>query len=154
MRAFRYHLAVLLKRAEHRERALQLDLARLQERLAAADERLAALRAAQERLRARWRELHAAELDLRALEALGAELGRTDAVLARAAQARRELGALADSVRAELVEAARTCKVYENHRRRLGKEHYRAELAAETKRLDELANARRRGRQAPEEGGG
>jgi len=152
MRAFRYRLAAVLKRAQHIEQILQIELARLQDQLARALHRLDALHHARDRLHTRLRLLQRPpapdrEADLHAdrlarLLSLERQLEQLDDALVRAAFLRRELEHRVAAARSRLLDASRSRQVFENHRDGLARTHRRAELAAETKRLDELATTR------------
>jgi len=152
MRAFRYRLAAVLKRAQHAEQILQIELARLQDQLADAIQRLHALHRLRDDFHARLRHLHsephasrsqaARSVDLGRVVSLRRQLERLDEALERADLLRRQLEDGVAAARARLLDAARSRQVFENHRDGLARVHRRGELAAETKHLDELANAR------------
>ncbi len=155
MRAFHYRLSVVLRRARHREQALQIEVARLENQLEDAARRAQALRASRDRLRARLRSLHArssspvrvpqasaSPLDIGRVLALRRDLDRIDEALARAAALRRAIEQHIAAARERLLDAARSRQVFENHRDAAARTHVHAERAAETKRLDDLTGAR------------
>ncbi len=152
MRAFRYRLAAVLKRAQHAEQILQIELARLEDQLADAIQRLHTLRRLRDDFHARLRRLQSGprpspsqvphSVDLARVVSLRRQLERLDEALARAALLRRQLEERVAAARARLLDAARSRQVFENHRDGQARIHRRGELAAETKHLDELANAR------------
>ena len=161
MRAFRYRLSAALKRAQHIEQLLQIDLARLQNHLADALRRLDRLHRLRSQIHARLRILQAAsaedprpagdprpaeEMNLERVALLHRQVEQLDEALASAAQMRRELERRVSAARDHLLEAARSRRVFESHRDDLARSHRRAELAAETKHLDELG-AQRQGAQ-------
>ncbi|UCC67878.1 MAG: flagellar FliJ family protein [Armatimonadota bacterium] len=151
MRAFRYRLSAALKRAQHIEHLLQIDLARLQRHLADALRRLHRLHRLRNQIHARLRVLQAAtppggsppagpanEVNLERVALLHRQLEQLDEALTSAAHMRRELERRVSAARDHLLEAARSRRVFESHRDNLARSHHRAELAAETKHLDEL----------------
>jgi len=142
MRPFRYRLAAVLKRAHHIERTLQMNLARLEAELQRIELRLGRLRAARDSLHRRLRALHADDLDLGRVNALRTDLDQVDSVLDRVQHARRALQERIAAARERLLQAARERQSFEKHRDGLAQRHRRAEIAAETKRLDDLATVR------------
>lgn len=151
MRAFRYRLAAVLARAEHREQVLQAELVRLQEHLDAAARHLETLRRGRDEARGRLLELQRDEVQLQRVGAVRHDLDRTEVLLGGAAALHQELTKDVESTRQRLLEAARARRMLENHRDQLSQRHRRTELAAETKHLDELGTARSSGRRrAPE----
>lgn len=142
MRAFRYRLAPVLRRAEHAEHARQIELAQAQRDLDAATARLERLAAAQDQLRARLRALQQGALDVRRLSGLRAELDQLDGLALHGRAVRAELAGRLEATRERLLEAARTRRKYERHRSTLAREHRRAELARESRQLDELGTQR------------
>lgn len=171
MRAFRYRLATVLKRAQHAEQILQIELARLQDHLADAIQRLRTLRRLRDDFHTRLRHLQSGgppallsqpahprqvgavrptfAVDLDRVVSLRRQLEQLDKALDRAALLRRELEETIAAARARLLDAARSRQTFENHRDGQARTHHRGELAAQTKHLDELANARFAARMAP-----
>ena len=139
MRAFRYRLAPALKRAQHVEQTLQIEVARLQEELDYAIGRLKSLDRIRRALHRRLRGLHEEDVDLGGVALLRRDLDRVDGLLARAALLRQEVEQRVAATRERLLEAARHRQQLENHRDDLAQRHRRGELAAETKHLDDLA---------------
>jgi flagellar export protein FliJ len=157
MRAFRYRLAAVLAKAAHAERLVQIELARVLETLAQVEREFESLGEVRGELESHARELvgNAPDgVEVARLQAVQDELDGLDALMSRVRKARCELESQVESARETLVRAARWRQVLENHRRGLAEEHRRAELAAETKHLDELGSRGRRGIMAEREGDG
>lgn len=142
MRAFRYRLAPMLKRAQHTEQSLQVEVARLDQSLAQARRRWKHLRRRHERLQARLRTLQSGEIDLARLSALGRETESVEHLLDQAAHTREEVEAQLEATRRELLEAVRARQVLEHHRDMLAQRHHREEMAGENRLLDELSTTR------------
>lgn len=142
MRAFRYRLAPALKRAQYAERVLQMELTRLEDQLHRVDLRLKRLRSVRDALRRRLRALHGEDVDLGRVNLARQDLDQVDSLLQRAARARRDLEDRISAARDRLLQAARERQNFEKHRDGLAQHHRRAELAADTKRLDDLATLR------------
>lgn len=142
MRAFRYRLAAVLKRAEHAEQRLQVELARLQEELSRTCRQLQALGRLREALRVRLRALHGGEVDLSLLQEVRRDLDRADVLLEAAARLRRSQEERLEALQERLLAAARERQRFEKHRDSLADRHRRAEQAAEAKQLDEIGTAR------------
>jgi flagellar export protein FliJ len=141
MRAFRYHLAPLLKRAQHAEQRLQIDLAQRQNELLRARQHLASLQRLQLALHVRLRHLQAGDIDLPRSHAVARDLQRIDALLARADRLCSTLEQAIDHTRQRLLHAARSRQLFESHRDTLARLHRQAESTAEAKLLDELATS-------------
>jgi len=142
MRAFRYRLSPVLKRAQHLEQSLQVELARLDEALSQATRRGERLRLLHDRLQARLRTLQRGELDLPRLSALGRETEYVEQLVEEAARTREEIGAQLATTRQELLEAVQARQVLEHHRDMLAQRHHREQMAGENRLLDELSTTR------------
>jgi flagellar biosynthesis chaperone FliJ len=139
MRAFRYRLAPALKRAEHLEHRLQMELARQEHELSRAARHLHILDKLRQALTARVRQLRDGEVDLVRLEDMEHELEQVAALLARAERVRGEVESRVQQTRGRLIEAARSRQLLESHRDGQAQHHRRSEQAAENKQLDDLA---------------
>ena len=142
MRAFRYRLAAVLKRAEHAEQRLQVEVARLQEELSRTRRQMQEMARLREALRVRLRALHGGEVDLSLLQEVRRDLDRADGLFEQAARLRRSQEERMEALRERLLAAARERQRFEKHRDSLAGRHRRAELAAETKQLDEIGASR------------
>jgi len=142
MRAFRYRLAAVLKRAEHAEQRLQVEVARLQEELSRTRRQMEELSRLREALRVRLRALYGGEVDLSLLQEVRRDLDRADGLFEEAARLRRNQEERMEALRERLLAAARERQRFEKHRDSLAGRHRRAELTAETKQLDEIGAAR------------
>lgn len=142
MRAFRYRLAAVLKRAEHAEQRLQVEVARLQEELSRTRRQMQEMARLREALRVRLRALHGGEVDLSLLQEVRRDLDRADVLFEQAARLRRSQEERMEALRERLLTAARERQRFEKHRDSLAGRHRRAELAAETKQLDEIGASR------------
>ena len=142
MRAFRYRLAPVLKRAQHHEQSLQVELARLDEALSQATRRDRRLRFLHGRLQQRLRTLQRGELDLARLSALGREIESVEQLIEEAARAREEVASQLATTRQKLLEAVQARQVLDHHREMLAQRHHREQMAGENRLLDELATTR------------
>jgi len=158
MNAFRYRLAALLSRAEHRERMLQIDVARRQEELAELDHQLGSTRTVQRELQARVRDAFRAtrgqhaSVDLGPLQTLQQAMDDVEELEAHIMGLRRCVIEQLAEMRQRLLDAARSRRTLEKHRGDLAERHRRAASSAETKQLDELAANSRRGEAARMQG--
>jgi len=147
MRAFRYRLAAVLSRAQHTERVLQIELARQQDELDSLDQQLGSVQVLQGELHRRIRESLAAaqgraeNVDLAQLLSLQQAVDEAETLAEHIAWLQQQTAEQIAHTRQRLLEAARSRQVLDNHRRDLAERHRRAELAAETKQLDELATS-------------
>ena len=142
MRAFRYRLAPVLKRAQHREQSLQVELARLDEALSQATRRAKRLRRLHSRLQEHLRTLQRGELDLTRLSALGREIESVEQLLEQAARVREEVETQLATTRQKLLEAVQARQVLDHHREMLAQRHHREQMAGENRLLDELSTTR------------
>lgn len=142
MRAFRYRLAPVLKRAEHLEQSLQVELAGLHEALTRETRRGERLRLLHGRLQARLRTLQRGELDLPRLRALRGETESVEQFLEEAAHTREEIASRLAATRQELLEAVQARQVLQHHRDMLARRHHREQMAGENRLLDELSTTR------------
>lgn len=142
MRAFRYRLAAVLARAEHQEQALQIELGRLERELEKAAARTAGAARAEAALQERLRRAHRADLELARLDSIRRDLEGAARARQWAEGHQEALHREVATARSRLLEAAQRRRGLERHRGRLALRDHRAGLAAEIKRLDDLATIR------------
>ena len=142
MKQFHYRLEALLRRAEHVEQSLQLELAQWEQERNRALDHLTELALLHKSLQRRLRELQRGDLDLERLAAVRFELDRCVALSDLATRRCAELEARVERTRQLLLEAARSRQGFEKHRDGLALQHRKEALAEEAKQLDDLASRR------------
>lgn len=142
MRLFRYRLAALLDRARHHEHAHQMELSRREQLLRDAVQRMDRVSTAIEDVAGRLRSIHTGHVDMHRAAELGREIERLRALLDHTLQLQRAMERQVSDERQRLLDAARHRRMFEIHRDTLALSHHRAELAGETKQLDELSTMR------------
>ena len=142
MKRFHYRLEALLRRAEHVEQTLQLELARWEQERNAALDHLTELTLLHKSLQRRLRELQHGDINLDRLAAVRFELERSELLAAHATRRCAELETQVEQARQLLLEAAQARQGFEKHREGLALVHRNELLAEEAKQLDDLAGRR------------
>ena len=132
MKRFHYRLEALLRRAEHVEQTLQLELARWEQERNTALDHLTELSLLHKSLQRRLRELQHGDINLDRLAAVRFELERCEVLSAHATRRCAELEAQVEQAR----------QGFEKHREGLALVHRNELLAEEAKQLDDLAGRR------------